>query len=906
MNNPSPSSLAPRRTKLAPLKTSLAYLLYGMLWILFSDRLAAIIASSEEQLLVFSNIKGWLFIVITALLLYLVLFRDAKKIKTRELQLANSAEHLKAAQSTARLGSWEQDAQTDALAWSDTVYDLFGVDPKKTSFTTEQFLDLVHPDDQEHVKNAFANSLDQAGPAYDLTHRIIRADTGAVRFMHEHCTHFRDAEGHITKSIGTVQDITNQVVAEAHVKNSAALMKRTESIAHVGSWQLDLKTNCLTWSEEAYRVFGIPPEKFDGTYEAFLEIVHPDDRERINSAYTSSIRDGRDDYEVEHRVVWPDGSVRHVHEKCVHERDAKGAIIRSIGFCHDITERIQAQQELEESEEKYRALFNNAPLSYQSLNEDGCFIDVNPAWLRVLGYDREEVIGKWFGDFLHPDFVQHFATNFPAFKKRGYVKDVQFRIRHKNGTYRHIEFEGCIGYLPDGSFRQTYCVFMDITERKLAEERLATSEERLRLALNAASQGLYDLNVQTGECTVSSEYATMLGYDPATYVENMEAWLERIHPDDVERTVGFYQDYIDGKVDQYRVEFRQRTASGDWLWILSCGKIVEYDVEGQPLRMLGTHTNITESKRTQKALLESEKKLGEWLAFSPICTKILDLDFNLNFMSEAGVQALKVKDVTQLYGKPYPFDFFPESFNKSMLHALQQAKTTGEVSKNVGWVSDPDGNDICFSATINPVKDDKGELDYIMVTSTDITERKRNEERLSASEERFRSICERAPVLIDGFDETGRCTLWNEQCRKTFGWTFEEISAHPNPLELFYPDPDVRDDMLKSITIQPDEQFREWYPSTKDGQTLTTLWANLCLPDGQVYSIGQDITENRRMEQKLANHHAELEKEVDERTQELRTIVNAMAGREVRMAELKEEIDDLKAQLNKKAAGPLN
>jgi PAS domain S-box-containing protein len=138
----------------------------------------------------------------------------------------------------------------------------------------------------------------------------------------------------------------------------------------------------------------------------------------------------------------------------------------------------KAKERAEESEEKYRALYKNAPLSYQSLDADGNFIDINPMWTKTLGYERDEVIGKWYGDFLHPDYVQHFKKNFPAFKKRGYVSNVQFKLRKKDGTYIYVSFEGCVGYTPEGKFKQTYCVFKDITEEKALENALITAKNK--------------------------------------------------------------------------------------------------------------------------------------------------------------------------------------------------------------------------------------------------------------------------------------------------------------------------------------------------------------------------------------------------------------------------------------------
>ncbi len=187
-------------------------------------------------------------------------------------------------------------------------------------------------------------------------------------------------------------------------------------------------------------------------------------------------------------------------------------------------DRKQVEEALQESEEKYRANYDNIPLSYQSLDEDGCFIEVNPAWLRTLGYKKEEVIGKWFGDFLHPDWKPHFEKNFPEFKKRGYVHDVQFKIRHKDGHYLDISFEGRIGYTLDGKFKETYCVFQDITERKRTAEALKESKALLQTLVDTSpdliwikdSNGVYltcNIRVESLFGKTASEICGKTDYD---------------------------------------------------------------------------------------------------------------------------------------------------------------------------------------------------------------------------------------------------------------------------------------------------------------------------------------------------------------------------------------------------------
>jgi two-component system cell cycle sensor histidine kinase/response regulator CckA len=138
-----------------------------------------------------------------------------------------------------------------------------------------------------------------------------------------------------------------------------------------------------------------------------------------------------------------------------------------------------------------------------------------------------------------------------------------------------------------------------IAEREQAERALRESEERLRLALMASEQGLYDLNVQTGETVVAPEYARMLGYEPGEFTETLDGWTERLHPEDRDPAVKAYRAYVAGEAADYRVEFRLRTRAGDWKWILSVGKIVRYDDAGRPLRMLGTHTDITTRKQAE-------------------------------------------------------------------------------------------------------------------------------------------------------------------------------------------------------------------------------------------------------------------------------------------------------------------
>jgi PAS domain S-box-containing protein len=203
----------------------------------------------------------------------------------------------------------------------------------------------LHPDDLEHTSRVWRNAVATRNN-YEVEYRIRRYDGVYRDFLARGVAVFTD-DGDVQEWVGICIDITERKRIEQTLRESEQRLNRAQEIAKLGSWELDLVNNRLTWSDEVYRIFGLQPQEFGATYEAFLEAVHPDDRAAVDAAYSSSLKEGRDAYEIEHRAVRKStGEIRMVQEKCEHVRDASGRIIRSIGMVHDITERNRAEEAL--------------------------------------------------------------------------------------------------------------------------------------------------------------------------------------------------------------------------------------------------------------------------------------------------------------------------------------------------------------------------------------------------------------------------------------------------------------------------------------------------------------------------------------------------------------------------------
>ena len=390
-----------------------------------------------------------------------------------------------------------------------------------------------------------------------------------------------------------------------HLEIERARLAEAQAVAKVGSWELDLRNNILTWSDETYRIFEMDRTKFGASYEAFLERVHPEDRDAVDRAYKESIA-SHQSYAIDHRMLMENGGTKIVHERCHHYYDENGRPIRSVGTCQDITQRKRAEEALRESEERFSKAFHSSPAALSiALLEDGKLLEVNDSFLRETGYERDEVIGRTtfeIGLWVDPDFR---LTMTELLREQGRLADLEFKYRRKSGEVRDgvlsvdlIELSGkpCV-----------LGIAQDITERKQAEEQLKMREAQLMDAQSLAHIGSWEWDIAADTVTWSDELYRIWGIKPEDFAGTYEDVLRRVHPDDLER----FKSAVETAYREHRpysFEHRILRADGSIGFLHSRGAVV-LDENQNPIRLFGTGQDITERKRAEDEIKATNAQL---------------------------------------------------------------------------------------------------------------------------------------------------------------------------------------------------------------------------------------------------------------------------------------------------------
>lgn len=413
---------------------------------------------------------------------------------------------------------------------------------------------------------------------------------------------FVDSSGLPYQYISIRTDITELKQSEESLRISEERLRRGQAYANIGTWDWSIETGELFWSERIAPLFGHAQGALETTYENFVNSIHPDDRQAVLAAVNACVENDTP-YQIEHRVVWPDGTVRWLLERGAVTRDAAGKALHMLGVVQDIHSRKQAELALVESEKRLQEAQSLARLGHWRADMKSGELYWSQEIFRIFGRDPATFKPsiEAFQGAVHPDDLALLKDSERQAEQTG-IHDVVHRIVQPDGTVRYVHELAHAERSAEGKLLRLAGTVQDTTEFMEAKESLRQSEERFAFAVEGAGDGIWDWNMATGEMPLSGHYEAMLGYGKGELTPTVDAWVASVHPDDLARVQQNLQDYLEGKLPVYVVELRLRCKDGAYKWILCRGTVVARDSEGKPARMIGIHSDIERQKEAQAEL----------------------------------------------------------------------------------------------------------------------------------------------------------------------------------------------------------------------------------------------------------------------------------------------------------------
>jgi PAS domain S-box-containing protein len=583
----------------------------------------------------------------------------------------------------------------------------------------------------------------------EISRVILRSKAGTSIPVHVHITPFYDPAGDrlgtlfIAQDLRPLIDLETQIAereqAEEILKQSESLYRTLAEAAQDIVFIIDESDIIHYVNNFAAQMIGKTTKGLVGQKQAAL---FPPEIAVVQSEHVRQVLfTGEPQYIVTHGN-FPQGEMW-LGTWLVPARVDNGTVPAVMGVSRNITDEKINQERLQELLESYQKLFEAFPYGAMLITFSGTPVLMNRRMEEVLAKPRQLLWREMGPKDVYPEISHREELLRVIEQNGGRVENYPMTYRRLNGETFPAEISvETVQYL--GHNLRLVCL-QDVTERKQVEEALQESKERLELALIGGNLGFYDWDLQTGRGYTDERYLGMLGYTPGEIDLGWRAnWEQQVHPDDLGFANYLIQSDLRGETVPYDEEYRMRHKSGEWVWVRDRAQITARGADGRPLRLTGLHEDITERKRAEAALRESEERFRQIFQSATDCIFIKNQSLQYIEVNPA-MERLLNSSSGLLVGRNNEDLFGPEAVK---LVETDRRALVGETveSEDVLWVQ---GVPYTFLTVKMPLRDDTGSIVGVIGIARDISERARAERELDRNREHLEEIVHDRTVALE-------------------------------------------------------------------------------------------------------------------------------------------------------------
>jgi two-component system, sensor histidine kinase and response regulator len=653
----------------------------------------------------------------------------------------------------------------------------------------------IHPDDLERTVEAWRIASVKPVP-YEIEHRVRRYD-GQYQWFSSRATPILDDAGRVVKWFGTDTNISGLKHLEGELRHAKELLELGVRGSKVSIFEYDMPDgnieNARPTMINLWESLGYDPALAPNDFRSGAALtVHPDDLERVRAETDLYLSGRRADFEVEFRVLHNDGSVIWYLSRGLAYRDGAGKPVRFIGSFVDITDKKEVEERHRESELRWRTLAEALPLLVWSANAEGVPDYFSAQTVDYTGASEADLCGAGWLNSVHPDDRARGAEVWAEAIATQSVYEVDFRIRRADGLYRWFTSRARPTLDNTGRVSRWFGTCTDIEDRRRLAEEVRASEQRWRSHAESLPQFVF---TTTPDGTADYFSATTSAYTGLSQSDLVGwAWGEAIHPDDLERTVETWKENrFHGRPHQ--VEHRIRGADGVYRWFTTRAAAV-WDGDGNVVAWFGTCTEIENLKQLEADLRHAKDLLVLGVSGSKV--SIFDFDMPDGKLDTARITLINFWESLGYDPATAPSDF--RSCAELVIHPDDLKSARAEVHSYLSGGSQDfeiefrvrhyDGSVLWHLTRGVAFRDSEGTPIRFIGSGVDITDKKRVEERLRASEQLWRSLAEMLPQFVFTTTPDGTADYFSSRTSQFTGRTQAELigwawaaAIHPDDIQ---------------------------------------------------------------------------------------------------------------------------